>query len=95
MADQRKTDAANIQFKKAQRAEEGKKAMAEYEAEAIAVRAKTARLRALRLERDAAEGKVTDEAPAVPEKKPGKKGKVKSANLTDWLKDREGSGRRN
>ena len=93
MADQRKTDAANIQFKKAQRAEEGKKAMAEYEAEAIAVRAKTARLRALRLARDAAEGKA--EPPAAAEKKPARKGKAKSANLSDWLKDREGSGRRN
>jgi hypothetical protein len=95
LADQRKTDAANIQFKKAQRAEEGKKAMAEYEAEAVAVRAKTARLKALRLARDAAAGKVSDEAPAAVEKKSGKKGKAKSANLSDWLKDREGSGRRN
>jgi hypothetical protein len=46
---------AEAQFKKMQRAEDGRKAMVEYEAGVAAVRAKTARLRALRLARDAAE----------------------------------------
>ena len=49
-----KKDDAKAQFDKLQRAEDGKKALSEYEAEAVAVRAKTARLRALRLARDAA-----------------------------------------
>ena len=52
MADQ-KGDAANAQFKKLQRAADGKKAMSEYETEAAAVAAKTARLRALRLAKEA------------------------------------------
>jgi hypothetical protein len=45
---------AEAQFKKALRAEEGQKAMAEYEAAAIALREKTARLKALRLAKEAA-----------------------------------------
>jgi hypothetical protein len=53
-ADPRK-QRAEAQFKKMQRAEDGRKAMAEYEAGVATVRAKTARLRALRLARDAAE----------------------------------------
>ena len=55
MADKSKKDDAQAQFQKLQRAEDGKKAMSEYEAEGIAIRAKTERLRALRLARDAAE----------------------------------------
>jgi hypothetical protein len=54
MADQSKKDPASAELKKAQRAADGKAAMAEYEAEAAAMRAKTERLRALRLARDAA-----------------------------------------
>ena len=53
MADHSKKDEAQAQFAKTQKAEDGKKAMAEYEAAAIAIRAKTERLRALRLARDA------------------------------------------
>ncbi|HTK14572.1 MAG TPA: hypothetical protein VL402_12300 [Xanthobacteraceae bacterium] len=53
MAEKSKKDEAQAQFKKMQRAEDGKKAMTEYEAEAIATRAKTERLKALRLARDA------------------------------------------
>lgn len=40
-------------LKKVRAEEEGKKALAEYEAQAIAIREKTARLRALRLAREA------------------------------------------
>ena len=43
----------NAQFAKDQRLNDAKQAMAEYEAEAVAIRAKTERLRALRLARDA------------------------------------------
>jgi hypothetical protein len=55
VADDAKTNAANKQFKKARQAEEGKRAMLDYENTAAANRAKTARLRALRLARDAEE----------------------------------------
>jgi len=53
---------ADAQFRKMQRAEDGKKAMSEYEASAAAIRTKTARLKALRLARDAQE----QAAPAAP-----------------------------
>ncbi len=46
---------ADARFKKDERAREGTKAMLEYEAEVRAVREKTARLRALRLDKEAAE----------------------------------------
>ena len=46
MIDRPKKDDAQAQFKKLQRAEDGKKAMAEYEAENLAIRAKTERLKA-------------------------------------------------
>jgi hypothetical protein len=46
---------AEALFKKQQRMQEGDKAMAEYRAGQEAMRIKTARLRALRLARDAAE----------------------------------------
>jgi hypothetical protein len=45
---------AEALFKKEQRMHEGEKAMAEYQAAQEAMRLKTARLRALRLARDAA-----------------------------------------
>ncbi|MGC2780235.1 MAG: hypothetical protein WA418_31810 [Bradyrhizobium sp.] len=104
MADHAKTDQANAQFKKLQRADDGKKAMSEYEAERVAIRAKTERLRALRLARDAATTPVeaapvkktpVKKTPATkaPAKKTAvKKGKGKS--LSEWLKVEEGSGRR-
>ncbi len=46
---------AEARFKKDERAREGTKAMLEYEAAGRAVREKTARLRALRLDKEAAE----------------------------------------
>jgi hypothetical protein len=84
-----KTAEANAQFKKAQREQDGKKAMAEYEAEGLALRAKTAKLRALRLARDAEQAAA---APAAG-KKPAKKAKPKPATLSDFMRDQEGSGR--
>ena len=45
---------AEAAFKKEQQAREGRQAMAEYQARLDAMREKTARLRALRLARDAA-----------------------------------------
>ncbi len=46
---------ADARFKKDERVREGTKAMLEYETEGRAVREKTARLRALRLDKEAAE----------------------------------------
>ena len=47
LADNAKEHTANLQFMKLQRAEDGKKAMSEYETAAAALRAKTARLKVL------------------------------------------------
>jgi hypothetical protein len=66
LADDSRTMAANAQFKKLQRAQDGKKAMSEYEAEAAAVRTKTARLRAARLAKEAADAAEAAAAPVVP-----------------------------
>lgn len=49
---------AEKSFKKEERARDGRAAMTEYEAQALAVREKTARLKALRLARDAEAGSI-------------------------------------
>jgi hypothetical protein len=72
LADNSKKNAANVQFNKLQRAEDGKRAMVEYEAAAAANRAKTARLKALRLARDA---EIAANPEPEPVKKPAKKKK--------------------
>lgn len=105
MADRSKIDAAQAGFKKLLRDQDGKKAMSEYETEGAAVRAKTERLRALRLARDAAEGtapekKAPPKATSAKKKsaktaKTAKKAKGASGSLSNWLKDREGSGHNN
>ena len=69
LADDSKKNAANNQFRKLRQAEEGKRGMTEYENNAIASRAKTARLRALRLARDAEEAAAAALAPPAPVKK--------------------------
>ena len=79
--------------------DDGKTIMTESEAIAAAVAAKSARLKELRLARDAAE----QAAPAIPVKKAGKKnskkdgkenGKEKrpAVSLSDWLKNRQAAG---
>jgi hypothetical protein len=91
VADNPQTNRANAQFKKLQRLEDGKKAMSEHEAEQAAVRAKTARLRALRLAHEAA-----NPAPP-PAAKPARKTteKAKStATLATWLANQEDGGHR-
>jgi hypothetical protein len=92
LATKSKKDDAQAQFDKLQRAEDGKKAMSEYEAAGVAVRAKTERLRALRLARDA------EQAAAAPKKKTAAKKKTvkagKAATLSSFLKDQDGGGRR-
>ena len=86
---------AEGQIAKAQRQADGKKAMAEYEASAEAMRAKTEKLRALRLARDAANPPA-----AAPKKtasgraaKSGKKEKAAKGTLADWLTEQQNSGR--
>lgn len=54
MAEKSKMHEANAQFAKVQRAQDAQKATSEYEAAALALRAKTEKLKALRLARDAA-----------------------------------------
>jgi len=69
-------DRAEALFKKKQeRLREGQQAMAEYQADRRAVGEKTARLRALRLARDAAESPSdggSARTPALPKKTPAK-----------------------
>jgi hypothetical protein len=95
LADKSKKDDAQAQFQKLQRAEDGKKAMSEYEAEGAAVRAKTERLRALRLARDSAEqAAAPPKKKAAAKKKIAKSSKPKPATLSGWLDDQKGGGRR-
>jgi len=73
LTDHMKIHRSDAQLKKMQRAEEGRKAMIEYEAERAAVRAKTERLRALRLAREAELEAAAKAAPrkaiAIPQRK--------------------------
>ncbi len=82
-------DEAQAQLAKQQRANDAKSATAEYVAAAAATRAKTERLRALRLARDAA-------APAAPKRKAKGQGKTngKSGSLSEWLDGQAKEGRR-
>jgi hypothetical protein len=91
LADSSKKDKADAQFQKLQRADEGKKAMSEYEAAGVKARANMERLRALRLARDAAAEQTP--APAAAKKKPTKAKKAKAAPLSEWLKGRKEDGR--
>jgi hypothetical protein len=86
MAEKSGKYAANAQFAKMQRAEDAKKAASEYESTAVALRAKTERLKALRLARDAA----APTAPATAKRK----GKQKSkGSLSEWLDGQAKDGR--
>ena len=77
--------AANAQFAKMLRAEDAKKATSEYESNAAALRAKTERLKALRLARDGAA------PPAAP--KPKRKNKGSTGSLSQWLDGQAKDGR--
>jgi hypothetical protein len=76
---------ATEQFAKLQRANDAKKATSEYESQALALRAKTERLKALRLARDAAAP-----PPAKPKRRAGKKG---AGGLSDFLDGQAKDGR--
>jgi len=58
---------AEARFKQEARALDGRKAMTEYEAQVLAIREKTARLKALRLAKEAQA--QTEEPPAKPTKR--------------------------
>ena len=77
---------ANAQFAKLQRANDAKRATSDYETAAVALRAKSERLKALRLARDAAAPPQT-----APQRKNKKKGS--SGTLSDWLDGRNKEGR--
>lgn len=79
---------ATAQFAKLQREQDAKKAMSDYEIAAAEVRAKTERLRALRLARDAA---AAPAAPAAAQRK--KQKKAKAAGLSEWLDSQSKEGR--
>jgi hypothetical protein len=71
--------------------------LAEYEAAALATRAKTERLRALRLARDAAsppQATKRKSAPGNKGKHGGKSSGDNSGRLADWLDDQAKEGRR-
>jgi hypothetical protein len=77
--------------------EKGKKPVAAYEAAAAAIRAKTERLRALRLAKEASEPNASSApspAHSAPAKKRAGKAMPSSATLSDWLQDQERGGRR-
>ena len=84
------------QLKKAQRNEDRNKALTDYEAEAAAIRAKTARLKALRIARDAAATPpaAAPGAAAGPKKRTAKSKAKASGTLADWLTDRQKDGHR-
>jgi hypothetical protein len=88
MAEKSKKHEANAQFAKIQRAQDAQKATSEYEAAAAALRAKTEKLRALRLARDAT---AAPPQSAAGKRKAGKK--VKSGSLADWLDGQAKDGR--
>jgi hypothetical protein len=68
------------------------KAMLQHEADAQLLREKTARLRELRLAREAANAVATSKSPDV-KKKPGKQ-REKAQSLSDWLAAQQNQGRR-
>jgi hypothetical protein len=64
---------AERRFKQEERARDGRKAMIEYEAEAVATRKKTARLKALRLAKEA-QLRSEPPAPKLAERRPVRRG---------------------
>jgi DUF4097 and DUF4098 domain-containing protein YvlB len=92
LADNSQVAQANAKFKKLQRAEEAKKNLSDHEAGEAAIAAKTARLRAERLARDAALALTSP--PVSVKKRAAKKTKAKTESLSNWLNSRDSSGRK-
>jgi hypothetical protein len=81
-----------------QKADAARKNMSDYEAAAVALRAKTERLRALRLAREAAEHaaappKAVARPKAAKPAKSSKGPKAPSVTLAEWLRTERSSGR--
>ena len=94
MADEVKNDKASAEARKMQQAADGKKAMLDYEAEAAALRAKTEKLRALRLAREAAMPPAPVKKKTSAAKKSAKAAKAKPRPLSDWLDEQRKDGQR-
>lgn len=94
MSDDKQTDKEKRVKRLAQQAEDGKKARADYEAEGRAVREKMAKLKALRLAKEAADKDAAEKAPPPVKASAKKKTKGKPVPLSDWLKGRDGDGHR-
>ncbi len=95
MAERSEKDVAQKQFAKLQKANDAKQAIADYEADAIALRAKTAKLRELRLARDAEEAALRPPAPVKKVAAKKKAARAPAGNLADWMKAREDGGHNN
>lgn len=90
LTDSSKEHRIPAQLKKAQRREDRSKPLMDYEVEAAAIRAKTERLKALRMARDAAATPAA--AGSSRTKKPTRtKGKT-NGTLAEWLSDRQKDG---
>jgi hypothetical protein len=76
------------------KSQDGKNALAEYEAKAQAIRAKTERLRALRLAREAAEPAPAPKRAPSGRAKSAKTAKGTPTTLSAWLQDQQKGGRR-
>ena len=94
MAADSKNTRAQSRLEKAAR-EDGK-VRVHYEVEAKSIAEKTARLRALRLAKEAADRTAADRMPVTTKKsKAPKKGpKAAGASLSEWLSDQDKMGRR-
>ena len=82
---------ADDQFKKLTRTEDGRKGPTEYEVRADAITAKIARLKALRLARDA--GILAAPPAPAPVKQAGETKKRPAVSLSRWRKSRQAKGR--
>ena len=93
MAADSKNTRAQSRLEKAAR--EDDKVRVHYEVEAKTIAEKTARLRALRLAKEAADKTAADNMPATSKKpKAGKKRPKAGESLVDWLSDQDKMGRR-
>jgi hypothetical protein len=93
MAADSKNTRAQSRLEKAAREDE--KVRVHYEVEAKTVAEKTARLRALRLAKEAADRIAADRMPvAIKKSKPVKKRPKSDESLSEWLADQDKMGRR-
>jgi hypothetical protein len=95
MADKPNKYDASVQSGKLQRAEDAVRAVSEYEAAGAALRAKTERLKALRLAREAELATTAPKASTAARKTIAKKKKASTGgSLSDWLDREAQEGRR-